>query len=63
MCFWAPVLYATDDGSSLKELGAHFVGRHVIPRYRGYMRTQAERLWAFAAEAVAAGAAAEVGRN
>jgi len=44
MCFWAPVLFAVDDGRSLQALGPHFVGRHVIPRYRGYMRAQAERL-------------------
>jgi hypothetical protein len=47
MCFWAPVLFATNDGRSLQGLGAHFVGRHVIPRYRGYMRAQAERLLGF----------------
>lgn len=44
MALWAPVLYATEDGRQLQELGEMFIGRHVIPRYRGYMRSQAERL-------------------
>lgn len=44
MCFWAPVLFETADGASLRQLGPSFVGRHVIPRYRGYMQAQAQRL-------------------
>src|SRR3954469_20149073 len=44
MTLWAPVLYATDDGHGLRALGDAFVGRHVIPRYRGYMESQAQRL-------------------
>jgi hypothetical protein len=44
MALWAPVLYATKDGRQLQELGELFIGRHVIPRYRGYMQSQAERL-------------------
>jgi len=44
MALWAPVLQATDDGHALQALGGAFVGRHVIPRYRGYMQSQAERL-------------------
>jgi hypothetical protein len=44
MSLWAPVLQATEDGLELQGLGQHFVGRHVIPRYRGYMESQAKRL-------------------
>ena len=44
MALWAPVLHATDLGVELRGLGPAFVGRHVIPRYRGYMQSQALRL-------------------
>lgn len=44
MAFWAPVLFATDEGRDLQNLGELIVGRHFIPRYRGYMQSQAERL-------------------
>lgn len=44
MSFWAPVIQETDDGAQLRALGDAFVGRHVIPRYRGYMQAQAQRL-------------------
>jgi hypothetical protein len=44
MALWAPVIFATDEGRDLQGLGELFVGRHVIPRYRGYMQSQAERL-------------------
>lgn len=44
MTFWAPVQFATNDGRDLQGLGPSLVGRHVIPRYRGYMKAQAERL-------------------
>src|SRR3954471_21103422 len=44
MTFWAPVEYATAEGDELRGLGDAFVGRHVVPRYRGYMQAQAQRL-------------------
>src|SRR5688572_19834939 len=44
MALWAPVEYATNEGRELQSLGNAFVGRHVIPRYRGYMQSQAMRL-------------------
>lgn len=44
MSFWAPVLYATDEGHQLRALADAFIGRHVVPRYRGYMESQAMRL-------------------
>ena len=44
MALWAPVLHSTPEGLELQALGEAFVGRHVIPRYRGYMQSQAQRL-------------------
>lgn len=44
MAFWSPVILATAEGRELQGLGELFVGRHVIPRYRGYMESQAQRL-------------------
>jgi hypothetical protein len=44
MSFWAPIIQQTPEGAELRRLGEAFVGRHVIPRYRGYMQAQAQRL-------------------
>jgi hypothetical protein len=44
MSFWAPVLYSSDEGQQLRDLAGAFIGRHVVPRYRGYMQSQAMRL-------------------
>lgn len=44
MTFWAPVLESEPLGIELRALADAFVGRHVIPRYRGYMQSQARRL-------------------
>lgn len=44
MAPWAPVLKISPEGAELRQLADAFVGRHVIPRYRGYMRSQALRL-------------------
>jgi hypothetical protein len=44
MAFWAPVEHCTRHGEELRALGEAFVGRHVLPRYRGYMKAQGERL-------------------
>jgi uncharacterized protein len=44
MSFWAPVLFSTREGDELRALAGAFVGRHVVPRYRGYMESQAMRL-------------------
>ena len=44
MSFWAPVLYFTEEGRELRDLAGAFIGRHVVPRYRGYMQSQAMRL-------------------
>jgi hypothetical protein len=44
MALWAPVEYTTPIGDELRSLAEAFVGRHVVPRYRGYMQSQAMRL-------------------
>lgn len=44
MAMWAPVELATPEGHELQALGEAFIGRHIIPRYRGYMQSQAMRL-------------------
>ena len=44
MTLWAPIEYSTLEGEELCALGEAFVGRHVVPRYRGYMQAQAQRL-------------------
>ena len=44
MSFWAPVEHMTPEGEELRALGDAFIGRHVIPRYRGYMQSQGSRL-------------------
>jgi hypothetical protein len=44
MALWAPIDYSTSHGEALQALGESFVGRHVVPRYRGYMKSQASRL-------------------
>jgi uncharacterized protein len=44
MCLWAPIIESTPEGLSLRELAPAFVGRHIVPRYRGYMEGQALRL-------------------
>lgn len=44
MALWAPVLHSTQAGEELRALAEAFVGRHVIPRYRGYMQSQTLRL-------------------
>lgn len=44
MALWAPIDHATPEGRELQALGEAFVGRHVVPRYRGYMQSQARRL-------------------
>lgn len=41
---WAPILRTTPLGSRLRSLAPAFIGRHIVPRYRGYMRSQTLRL-------------------
>ncbi|CAN5652838.1 hypothetical protein BH24ACT4_BH24ACT4_07090 [soil metagenome] len=44
MALWAPIDHATSEGEDLQALGEAFIGRHIVPRYRGYMQSQAQRL-------------------
>lgn len=44
MTFWAPVEYTTPIGDRLRSIGDAFIGRHIVPRYRGYMQSQGLRL-------------------
>lgn len=44
MSLWAPIIEITEDGKQLRDLAPEFIGRHVIPRYRGYMNGQALKL-------------------
>lgn len=50
MTFYAPALpFAGDDrhlalGDELRRLGPAFIGRHIVPRYRGYMLSQVDKL-------------------
>ena len=44
MVLWSPIEHATPLGLELRALAPAFLGRHIIPRYRGYMQGQAQRL-------------------
>lgn len=41
---WSPVITETPLGTDLRSLRTALVGRHVIPKYRGYMYSQGLRL-------------------
>ena len=41
---WCPEISATREGVGLQNLAPEFVGRHIIPSYRGYMKSQVERI-------------------
>lgn len=41
---YTPVIDSTEIGAELLDLAPAFVGRHAVPRFRGYMRSQALRL-------------------
>jgi hypothetical protein len=44
MSLYAPVIFGLSLGYQLRGLAPAFVGRHVIPKYRGYMKQQGERM-------------------
>jgi hypothetical protein len=44
MCLWSPVIKITPLGEELRSIAPAFIGRHVIPKYRGYMYSQTSRL-------------------
>ena len=44
LVLWAPIIGTTHIGDDLRARGSMFVGRHLVPRYRGYMQAQVDRL-------------------
>lgn len=44
LVLWAPVMYETEPGHELRRLAQAFIGRHIIPKHRGYMRAQLLKL-------------------
>jgi hypothetical protein len=44
LTLWAPVIQSSEIGRDLIGLRDAFVGRHVLPRYRGYMQSQVMRM-------------------
>lgn len=44
LALWAPIIATTPIGDELRSLSPHFVGRHLIGPYRGYMQAQVDRL-------------------
>lgn len=44
LVLYGPIIHATYVGEALRELAPAFVGRHLIPKYRGYMQAQRDRL-------------------
>ena len=44
LVLWAPIIRTTDVGDDLRRRAPLFVGRHLVPRYRGYMQAQVDRL-------------------
>lgn len=41
---WSPIIQTSPLGDELRALAPAFVGRHLIPKYRGYMKAQKDRL-------------------
>jgi uncharacterized protein len=44
LVLWGPIMQTTPFGEELRDMRSAFVGRHLIPKYRGYMRAQRDRL-------------------
>lgn len=44
LVFWAPYIQTSAAGSELRQIRELFIGRHLIPKYRGYMQAQRDRL-------------------
>lgn len=44
LVLWGPVIQSTIWGSRLRDNAHWFVGRHLVPKYRGYMAAQRDRL-------------------
>ncbi len=44
MSLWAPIIESSYWGTELRDMSSAFIGAHIIPRYQGYMKSQALRL-------------------
>jgi hypothetical protein len=44
LTLWAPVIKGSIVGYELRKLSTNFIGRHMIPKYRGYMQGQCLRI-------------------
>lgn len=44
LVLWGPIIQSSPLGDELRALAPAFVGRHLIPKYRGYMKAQTDRL-------------------
>lgn len=44
LVLYAPIEEDTRLGLELRDLAPHFIGRHIIPKYRGYMKGQVMRM-------------------
>lgn len=44
LVLYAPIEEVTPLGAELRDLAPAFIGRHIIPRYRGYMNGQVQRM-------------------
>jgi predicted nucleotidyltransferase len=44
LALWAPIFRVTTEGNELRALRGAFIGRHLVGRYRGYMKAQRDRL-------------------
>lgn len=44
VALFAPVISSTETGDALRALAPAFAGRHIIPRFRGYMMAQTDKL-------------------
>lgn len=44
LVLYAPIEEISPLGEELRDLAPYFIGRHIIPRYRGYMKSQVMRM-------------------
>jgi hypothetical protein len=44
LVLWGPIIHVEEPGRDLRSKAHLFVGRHLIPKYRGYMKAQKDRL-------------------
>jgi hypothetical protein len=44
LVLWGPIMQSNAIGEELRAMAPAFIGRHIIPKYRGYMKAQRDRL-------------------